>query len=54
MAPRLDTNELTKEAARLFRNKDVRGVLEAKLEAASVRNGVDVALEAIGRLSAPR
>jgi UDP:flavonoid glycosyltransferase YjiC (YdhE family) len=51
---KLDTNELTKEAARLFRNKEVRGALEARLDAATVQNGLDVALESIGRLSVPR
>jgi UDP:flavonoid glycosyltransferase YjiC (YdhE family) len=51
---KLDTNELAREAARLFRDEARRDALVAKLTAANVSNGMDVALEAIERLSAPR
>ena len=48
----LATEELAREAARLFRDESRRAERVAKLEAANVGNGMDVALEAIGRLSA--
>jgi hypothetical protein len=50
----LSTEELAREAARLFRGESRRAERVAKLNAASVRNGMEVALEAIERLSAPR
>jgi len=49
----LSAEELAREAARLFRDESRRAELSAKLAAANVRNGMEVALEAIGRLSAP-
>jgi hypothetical protein len=51
---KLDAASLVREASTLFGDERRRGALTSRLAAANVRNGMDVALEAIGRLSAPR
>jgi hypothetical protein len=51
---KLDAAELLREASLMFRDERARGDLNARLSAANVRNGMDVALEAIERLAAPR
>lgn len=51
---KLDTAGLEREASLLFNDDRRRAELLTRLAAASVRNGMDVALEAIQRLSAPR
>jgi hypothetical protein len=50
---KLEAAALVREAASLFSDERRRGALVERLAAANVRNGMEVALEAIGRLSAP-
>jgi hypothetical protein len=51
---KLDAADLLREATLMFRDERARGDLAARLLAANVRNGIDVALDAIERLAAPR
>jgi UDP:flavonoid glycosyltransferase YjiC (YdhE family) len=51
---KIDAEELVREATRLFTDERARADVVARLAAADVRNGMDVALEAIERLAAPR
>jgi hypothetical protein len=50
----LDTARIARDAIALFSDQSRQHALIAHLAAANVRNGMDVALESIGRLSAPR
>lgn len=50
----LEAAAITRAAVSLFGDDSRRQALASRLAAASVRNGMEVALEAIGRLSAPR
>jgi hypothetical protein len=51
---KIDAAELVREATRLFTDERARAEAAARLSAAEVRNGMDIALEAIERLAAPR
>lgn len=50
----LEAAALSRDAASLFGDETRRQALASRLGAANVRNGMEVALESIGRLSAPR
>src|SRR5262249_35909125 len=50
----LESAAIAREAASLFGDESRRRALVARLTAANVRNGMEVALESIGRLSVPR
>jgi hypothetical protein len=50
----LEAGAIVREAASLFQDEARRNALASRLAAAHVRNGMEVALDAIGRLSAPR
>ena len=50
----LQAATISREAAALFGDESRRKALGTRLVGANVRNGLEVALESIGRLSAPR
>jgi hypothetical protein len=51
---KIDAAELVREATRLFTDERARAEVAARLSASEVQNGMDIALEAIERLAAPR